>query len=449
MKVLVLNGSPKGKYSITLQTSLFLEKRFPEHDYLVLHVGQQIKSVEKDFSAVANAINNADLIVFSYPVYTFIAPSQLHRFIELLKESGVDVAGKFATQITTSKRFYDVTAHQYIMDNCQDLGMKYIKGLSADMDDLLTEDGRKNAKEFFDYVCWCVEHDVYETIRNPVTPAKNRPICPIALSEEDKSAEKDVVIVTDCAKVDRQLRDMINRFRAVLKYKSRVINIADYPFDGGCLGCFHCAATGECIYKDGFDEFLRSNIQTADAIIFAFTIKDHSMGSVFKAFDDRQFCNGHRTVTMGQPTGYLISGNYPTETNLQMIIEARSEVGGNFLAGAASDETDPDTEIDRLARRLEYAIKYKYTPPKNFYGVGGMKIFRDLTWLMRGMMKADHRFYKRHGFYDFPQKKIGTVLKMYLVGALMSSPKIKAKIGNKMNEKMIAQYKNVIESDSS
>lgn len=153
MKVLVLNGSPKGKYSITLQTSLFLEKRFPEHDYLVLHVGQQIKSVEKDFSAVADAINNADLIVFSYPVYTFIAPSQLHRFIELLKESGVDVAGKFATQITTSKRFYDVTAHQYIMDNCQDLGLKYIKGLSADMDDLLTEDGRKNAKEFFDYVC--------------------------------------------------------------------------------------------------------------------------------------------------------------------------------------------------------------------------------------------------------------------------------------------------------
>jgi hypothetical protein len=65
------------------------------------------------------------------------------------------------------------------------------------------------------------------------------------------------------------------------------------------------------------------------------------------------------------------------------------------------------------------------------------------------MMKADHRFYKRHGFYDFPQKKIGTVLKMYIVGALMSSPKIKAQIGNKMNEKMIAQYKNVIESDSS
>ena len=29
-------------------------------------------------------------------IYTFIAPSQLHRFIELLKESGQSLAGKWA-----------------------------------------------------------------------------------------------------------------------------------------------------------------------------------------------------------------------------------------------------------------------------------------------------------------------------------------------------------------
>ena len=319
MKVLVLNGSPKGKYSFTLQTSLYLEKRFPEHNFQVLHVSQQLKSIEKDFSAVSAAINEADLIVFSYPVYTFIAPSQFHRFIELLKESGVDVTGKFATQITTSKHFYDVTAHQYIMDNCQDLGLKYIKGLSADMDDLLTENGQKNAKDFFEYVYWSVKHDVYETIRNHVTAAKKRPISSFALNEEEKSIEGDVVIVTDCAKDDQQLSDMINRFRAVLKYRSRIVNIAEYPFSGGCVGCFHCAATGKCFYKDGFDEFLHSNIQTADAIIYAFTIKDHSMGSTFKMYDDRRFCDGHRSVTMGKPTEYLSSGNYASETNLQMI----------------------------------------------------------------------------------------------------------------------------------
>ncbi|HOM03263.1 MAG TPA: NAD(P)H-dependent oxidoreductase [Acetivibrio sp.] len=443
MNVLVLNGSPKGDFSITLQTLLYLEKKFSEHKFQFLRVGQQIKSIEKDFSTVSEAITSADLIIFSYPVYTFIAPSQLHRFIELLKASGLDVWGKFATQITTSKHFYDVTAHKYIEDNCHDLGMKYIKGLSADMDDLLTENGRKAAIDFFQYVCWCIKNDIYEPAPKASSAPAHLPVSPAKPTQEKKNG--DVVIVTDCAKDDKQLNDMIDRFRAVLNYNSRIVHISEYPFHGGCISCFNCAASGKCIFKDGFDDFLRNNIQTADAIIYAFSIKDHSMGSIFKMYDDRQFCNGHRTVTMGKPTGYLISGNYPAETNLQMIIEGRSEVGGNFLAGVACDESNPDEEIDRLAARLEYAISHKYVQPPNFYGVGGMKIFRDLIWLMRGLMKADHRFYKEHGLYDFPQKKRGTALKMYLVGALISSPKLKAKVGNKMNEGMLAPYKKVLE----
>ena len=40
MKILVLNGSPKGKYSITLQTVKYLEKLYPLHSFSVLAVGQ-------------------------------------------------------------------------------------------------------------------------------------------------------------------------------------------------------------------------------------------------------------------------------------------------------------------------------------------------------------------------------------------------------------------------
>ena len=169
------------------------------------------------------------------------------------------------------------------------------------------------------------------------------------------------------------------------------------------------------------------------------------MGASFKLYDDRQFCNGHRTVTMGMPMGYLVSGNYSQEFNLQMIIEGRAQVGTNFLAGVATDETDPDGTIDQLAETLSYALEHKYVPPQNFYGIGGMKIFRDLIWLMQGMMKADHKFYKAHGQYDFPQKKRGMMLKMYLVGALLSSEKLKSKMGNAMNEGMLAPYKKVLD----
>jgi iron-sulfur flavoprotein len=77
-----------------------------------------------------------------------------------------------------------------------------------------------------------------------------------------------------------------------------------------------CATNGKCVYADGFDTYLRENIQTAQAIIIAFTIKDHSMGSRFKMYDERQFCNGHRTVTMGKPSGYGLVGKYRAQNTL-------------------------------------------------------------------------------------------------------------------------------------
>lgn len=443
MKIAVLNGSPKGDYSITLQTVLFWQKKFPEITFEILNVGAKIKALEKDFSPAEKLLSEADVLLFSYPVYTFIAPCQLHRFFELIKEKGIDVKGKFATQISTSKHFYDVTAHRYVMENCQDLGLKYVKGLSADMDDLTKKEGQKEAEEFMKYFLWCVERDIYE--RFPEV-TEEKPLAETAVPEAVKhTLDKKVVIVTDCESDNKALGDMIARFRKVFKGATEVVNIREYPLKGGCLGCFNCATDGKCIYKDGFDEYLRNNIQTKDAIVYAFTVKDHSMGARFKMYDDRQFCNGHRTVTMGMPFGYLINGHYSREENLRMIVEGRAEVGHNFLAGVATNEYNPDKEIDEMAATLEYALEQSYVQPQNFYGVGGMKIFRDLIYMMQGMMKADHKFFKKHKQYDFPQKKKGTIMAMYLVGMMISNKKIKAKMGNKMNEGMLMPYKKVLE----
>jgi len=442
MKILILNGSPKGKYSITLQTTRYLEKVYPGHSFEVLNVGQMTKRLEKDFTPAREAIERADVLLFSYPVYTFIAPCQLHKFIELLKKENMDLSAKYATQITTSKHFYDVTAHRYVEDNCADLRLKFIRGLSADMDDLLTDKGQKEARDFFDFLCWSVENDRFENPSVLPTTYTKKPVSP-AESTEEKTG--DVVILADLKEEDTRLAAMIARFQAKFPKKTRVINLREYPFNGGCLGCFSCAVSGKCVHKDGFDEYLRNEIQTAESIVYAFTIKDHSMGALFKMYDDRNFCNGHRTVTIGMPVGYLVSGDLSKEYNLQTIIEARAQVGTNFLAGVATDEWNPDGEIDRLAQTLFYALERKYVPPQNFYGIGGMKIFRDLIWLMQGMMRADHKFYKSHGQYDFPQKKRGMMLKMYLVGALLANEKIKAKMGNKMNEGMLMPYEKLLQ----
>ena len=443
MEILVINGSPKGKNSVTLQTVNYLQILHPEHHFSVLHAGQSIKMLEKDFSPAAAAIEAADVLLFSYPVYTFIAPCQLHRFIELLKEAKLDLTGKYASQVTTSKHFYDMTAHRYIRDNCFDLGLRYIQGLSADMDDLTTKKGQQEAEKFLAYLGWCVDNGIWEKAPGALPVKKGKPVNPAQVSEQNKTG--DVVIVADLGEKDSQLKAMIDRFCAVFPRKTRIVNIREYPFRGGCLGCFNCAVSGKCIYTDGFDDYLRNRIQTAESIVYAFSIRDHSMGARFKMYDDRQFCNGHRTVTIGMPVGYLISGNLSVEQNLQTILEARAQVGSNFLAGVATDEEDPDTAIDQLCAKLTYALEQKYLPPQNFYGIGGMKVFRDLIWLMQGMMRADHKFYKSHGQYDFPQKQWPKMLAMYAVGSLLANPKLKSKMGNKMNEGMLMPYNKVLD----
>lgn len=438
MKFLVINGSPKGKYSCTLHTILYLEKIFKKHTFDVLNVGKQIKTFEKDFTAVTHKINEADALIFSYPVYTFIAPSQLHRFVELLKEHKVDLKDKFVTQITTSKHFYDMTAHKYIEENCYDLKMKFVKGLSQDMEDLTKKQGQKDAIDFFNYFVNCIENDIHEII--PFKEEKEKIYYASSVENTDKKEGKEVVIVGDIDENDDNLKNMINDFRNGLPYNSRIVNIKEFPFSGGCLGCFNCAGDGKCIYKDNFDTFLRENIQKTDAIVIAFTIKDHSMGSRFKMYDDRQFCNGHRTVTEGMPFAYIVNGDYESEHNLKTIVDARAEVGHNFLAGVGYNKETILATIDKLT----YAMENKYVQPRNFYGVGGMKIFRDLIWIMRGIMKADHKFYKKHGVYDFPQKKRGQMMLMCFLGAMVRNKKIKAKMGNKFNEGMIAPYQKVI-----
>ena len=121
--------------------------------------------------------------------------------------------------------------------------------------------------------------------------------------------------------------------------------------------------------------------------------------------------------------------------------QPRAQVGGNFLAGIAASPA----AVGKVALTLAYAAEHGYEPPKDFYGVGGLKIFRDLIYQMQGLMREDHRFYKKHGFYDFPQKRKGRIVGMYAVGAMMNNEKLRKKAGSMMTEGMVMPYKKVLE----
>ena len=51
MNILVLNGSPRGEKSVTLQYVAYLQNKFSAHTFNIVHVGQRIKRLERDQAA--------------------------------------------------------------------------------------------------------------------------------------------------------------------------------------------------------------------------------------------------------------------------------------------------------------------------------------------------------------------------------------------------------------
>lgn len=56
------------------------------------------------------------------------------------------------------------------------------------------------------------------------------------------------------------------------------------------------------------------------------------------------------------------------------------------------------------------------------------------------MMKADHRFYKEHGIYDFPQKLKKRILQMKLAEALIALPPVQKKLKGQIIQYIIDPY---------
>lgn len=105
MKIAVLNGSPKGDLSVTLQYVHFIQKKFPQHEWKVCHIGSRIKKIEKDrkvFQEIIDEVRSSDGVLWAFPLYYLLVPSQYKRFIELIWER--EVAEAFKNRILPSYR---------------------------------------------------------------------------------------------------------------------------------------------------------------------------------------------------------------------------------------------------------------------------------------------------------------------------------------------------------
>ena len=458
MKITVLNGSPKGDLSATMQYVHFIQKKFPQHDLKIFNIAQQIKKIEKDekaFQEIIDEVKSSQAVLWAFPLYVFLVSSQYKRFIELISEKGVKEAfqNRYTAVLTTSIHFFDHTAHNYMHAICDDLDMKYVGAFSADMYDLLKEKEREKLILFAGNFLEAIENRMLTS--KSFGPLTHRKFDYIPGNSEKKIDDKGkkIVILTDSEGDQTSLVRMIDRFKRSFSDPVEMINLYNLDIKGGCLGCIRCGHENICIYqdKDGFVEFYNSKLKTADVLIFAGTIKDRYLSSKWKQFFDRGFFNTHTPSLIGKQIGFIISGPLSQIPNLRQILEAYTEWQQANLVDVITDEHGDSAEIDallqNLAERLIQLAGEGYIKPSTFLGVGAMKIFRDDVWgRLRFPFQADHRFYKKHGIYDFPQKDYKARITNRILILLTKIPSMKKEIyTNRIKAEMIKPFQKILE----
>jgi multimeric flavodoxin WrbA len=261
-----------------------------------------------------------------------------------------------------------------------------------------------------------------------------------------------MIVLADLEGARENLVRMVDQFRSSVTGNVEVVPLEEVNIKSGCIGCCHCAYDNTCIQgsNDGYVWFYNSRLKTADMIVLAGTIHDRYLSSRWKAFFDRSFFNTHRPTLAGKQVAFVICGPLRQLPNLRQILQAHVEMQGANLAGFVTDECADSAELDAqirgLAGRLVRFAHTGYVAPQTFLGVGGWKIFRDDIWgWMRFPFKADHKFYKANGLYDFPQRDWRSRIRNAFLNLLIMVPAIRKSIyKDQLRDRMIEPYQKLL-----
>ena len=253
MKITVLNGSPKGSLSATMQYVHFIQKKYPQHELKIFHVSQQIKRIENNeeaFQEIMDEVGSSDGVLWAFPLYYFLVASQYKRFIELIFERRVErvFKNRYAAVLTTSIHFFDHTAHNYMRAICDDLDMRVAGSFSAEMYDLLKEENRERLRLFAEAFFRAIEERIPTSkVYEPVT-WKTISYAPGLMENKVEVGGKKVLLVIDSENRRGNLIRMTEQFHKAFSRETEMINLQQVDMKGGCLGCIQCGYDHTCAY---------------------------------------------------------------------------------------------------------------------------------------------------------------------------------------------------------
>lgn len=457
MQICVISGSPKGEQSVTLQYVRFLEHAFPEHTFAVVHAGREIRAIEQReevWNGLLATIKESDGVLWATPVYCLLVPAQLKCFIELIsaRDATEAFSGKYTACLTTSIHYFDHTAHAYLHGVCDDLGMRYVGFYSAHMQDLEKESSQEQLIRFFSDFLEAITEQRPIQREFPLLPAISSHYIPKGPAAAADTHGKQVVILHD-AEPGSDLAAMVGELAACYAGPVQVAHIRDAAMKGACMGCCRCAFDNTCIYDDGFQAFWEKYVVPADILVMAGTIRDRFFSAAWKQFLDRSFFGGHVPAFKGKQIAYLVEGPLGHLANLREVLTGLVMTEEANLAGIVTNEPGDSDEIDAalsaLAERTVRLSDRGYIAPVTFPAVGGHKILRDELWGgMRATFKADDRYYRQHGLYDFPTRDYLRRIGVRTTSLIMSIPSIRREVVKNMPAYMIQPLQKSIETST-
>ncbi len=457
MKFVVLNGSPKGnELSSTMHLLYYLQNVIPGHDYEYFTIAKDIKKIEKDkayLDRILKSVSECDAVIWSVPVFIYLVPAQVKRFIEIIferKKTKV-FSGKYSTAFLTSAMVFDHTGLNYIHGISEDLGMKFIRGFSTSQQDLEKKECQESLKNFFIHFISSLENQ--DPVPKKFMPISWKPAVYKAprIKKEKKQTGKNILLLTD-HQPGSNLEQMVETYIAYSKYEIDVFNINDLDLKGPCLDCLQCVLGGYCVYKDGIRDLYEEKIIPADAMIFAGTIEDRYLSSLWKMFFDRSFFNGHRPVLAGKEAALLISGPLRQIPNILQIFEGLFQYCRMEVVGTVTDEEKDNAVttglIKQLARNLDQRLEIGGVFLQDFLARGAHVILRDTIYATSAILNADHKYFKKLKLYDFPQNFTKYRFLNYMLHVFVRIPPIKKMIKKDILKFMVMPAQKVVEKAS-
>jgi multimeric flavodoxin WrbA len=453
MKIVVLSGSPKGEASNTFQYLRCIQKQLPTHRYSVIHITAQIQKIQDDskrFDQIVAEVKKADAVIWVYPITYFLVPAGLKRFIEMIfeKKASGAFAGKYATAVTTSMHLFDHTSLAYIHGISEDLGMQYVPGYSAQFNDILEEEQKRQLLLFAEEFFMTVGRKLPVESVYPRVNAKVPSYHPAQTDLARKTDSFKILFLTDETSRDKNLGYMTDVFLRHLPNRVEFININDIRL-APCKNCLACTYDGVCVIDDDMNFIYQKRILPADAIIYAGSVRDRYLSARWKVFFDRFFLNGHRPVLTGKQGGFIISGPLRQLPNLRQLFTCFAEAFGLNSWGFVTDEYPDPARITGLLQTLSLSVmeglQHGVRRPPSFLGVGGKKILRDINFFTRFIFTENHRYYTKHGLFEFPHSQRMMRIMGRIIPPLMRIDGFKKKFQAGMNEKMLAPLRKAAE----